>query len=100
MSDTPRTDAVHESNVKATDPNRLGVEDYLAMMDHARTLERQNAELLAALKFYADPLRYRGPNQSCIPNGDPYTPLDAAYRQDVTRDQGHIAREAIRRAEA
>lgn len=53
MSDTPRTDAVHESNVKATDPNRLGVEDYLAMLDHARTLERQNAELLAALRRIA-----------------------------------------------
>jgi len=80
MSDTPKTDAVHESNVKATDPNRLGVEDYLAMMHHARTLERQNAELLAALKRIA---------------AYPMTRVSEITASGL-RD---IAREAIRRAE-
>ncbi len=47
-----------------------------------------------ALCFYADPSRYQGANSRKLP-GDPYTPPDQPYRQDVLRDCGAIAREAI-----
>lgn len=47
-----------------------------------------------ALSFYADPIRYQGPNQMAEP-GDKWTPEDAPYRQDVSRDNGSIARAAL-----
>jgi hypothetical protein len=53
-----------------------------------------HADLVRALEFYADPLRYDGPNQRVI-GDDPYTPKDRGYLQDVTRDNGDIARAAL-----
>jgi RNase P/RNase MRP subunit p29 len=50
MSDTPRTDGIHQKNIKSTDQSRTGLEDYIAMLEHAQTLELENAELLAAFK--------------------------------------------------
>lgn len=55
--------------------------------------------LVKALEFYADPTRYDGPNQRLI-GSDPFTPQDQGYRQDVIRDGGNIAREAIAKASA
>lgn len=52
MSETPRTDAVHAKNVKSKDPARTGLEDYVAMMEHAQALERENASLIAELSEY------------------------------------------------
>lgn len=51
-------------------------------------------KLEKALSFYADPIRYQGPNQMAEP-GDKWTPEDATYRQDVSRDNGSIARTAL-----
>jgi hypothetical protein len=53
------------------------------------------AELVHALRFYADPRRYAGPNQPANP-GDPYTPTGSPYMVDVKRDGGAIARQALR----
>lgn len=47
-----------------------------------------------ALEFYADDKRYRGPNQN-NPGNDPYTPSDAPYLTDVTRDSGARALAAL-----
>lgn len=55
-----------------------------------------HADLVRALEFYADPLRYDGPNQRIIGDG-PYTPKDRGYLQDVTRNNGDIARAALSR---
>lgn len=52
------------------------------------------ARMWYALCFYADPTRYDGANHRAVPH-DPYTPAESIYRQDVTRDRGHVAREAI-----
>lgn len=55
---------------------------------------RQRDELLKALEFYADPIRYRGPNQ--LSDGtDKFTPNEMCYLIDVTRDCGNIAKTAI-----
>lgn len=48
-------------------------------------------DLVRALEFYADPRRYRGPNQNPITD-DPYAKPDQVYIQDVSRDDGSIAR--------
>jgi hypothetical protein len=50
--------------------------------------------LETALKFYADPRRYDGPNQRPIED-DPYASRDSVYIHDVTRDKGKIARAAL-----
>jgi hypothetical protein len=52
------------------------------------------ARVVEALQFYADPRRYRGPNQP-RPEGDEFTPSKFPYMIDVTRDGGLIARDAI-----
>lgn len=55
------------------------------------------AELEAALKFYAEPRRYDGPNQN-NPGNDPHTKSDALYFTDVTRDGGGRASAALSKA--
>lgn len=56
----------------------------------------ENAILRLALEFYADRKRYLGPNRILDRlSDDPYAPADAAYWQDVTRDGGEIARNAL-----
>jgi len=52
------------------------------------------ASLVKALEFYAEPRRYQGPNQHPLPN-DPHAKPDQVYIQDVTRDGGSIARQAL-----
>lgn len=54
-----------------------------------------------ALSFYADPTRYHGPNQR-LDEPDEWSDNAglAAYRLDVTRDQGVIARAALAAFEA
>jgi hypothetical protein len=54
--------------------------------------------MLEALKFYADLERYRGPTQR-RQDGDKYTPEESPFTQDVTKDNGDIARRAIAIAE-
>jgi hypothetical protein len=49
-------------------------------------------ELVEALKFYADPRKYQGPNQS--PETDEEE-IPGGYRLDVTRDRGEKARQAL-----
>lgn len=64
------------------------------MIDYSQ----HNAEIVRlrhALEFYADPRRYDGPNQRPI-EGDPYAKPDAAYIMDVTRDNGAIAKKALK----
>lgn len=54
-------------------------------------------ELIRVLTFYADPQRYKGPNQ-IIDHGieDPYAQSpEFPYLQDVTRDEGQLARRAL-----
>lgn len=68
----------------------------LPLYDETALIEKQSQidGLAYALRFYAGDNRYRGPNQP--PEGeDPYTPDDAAYTVDVTRDGGDIARKAL-----
>ena len=48
-----------------------------------------------ALAFYADPMRYEGCNQKPIPE-DSYGPPEFEYVWDVVRDQGDIARAALK----
>lgn len=57
-------------------------------------LRARVAELEAALRFYADPIRYSSANQFNR-NADPYSEPDAPFIQDVTRDGGSIARNAL-----
>lgn len=54
------------------------------------------AALRRALSFYADQTRYRGPNQQ-LDEPDEWSERVglAAYRLDVTRDQGVIAKTAL-----
>ncbi|CAB4130380.1 hypothetical protein UFOVP119_4 [uncultured Caudovirales phage] len=47
-----------------------------------------------ALRFYADPVRYRGSNQRAE-GPDPYTPTSSVYLTDVLRDNGALARSII-----
>jgi hypothetical protein len=65
-------------------------------------IARQSHELAAlrkALSFYADPKRHQGPNQHLGPGEtDPWKP-DSVYIWDVTRDDGAIARKALRDAD-
>ena len=56
-------------------------------------------QLVRALKFYADPERYRGSNQR-IDGSDEFTPDGNPYLQDVGRDDGAIARAALTAAGA
>lgn len=57
-------------------------------------LQEYISTLEVALTFYADPMRHDGPNKALLPH-DPFTPADAGYRMDVTRDGGAIARKAL-----
>jgi hypothetical protein len=56
-------------------------------------------DLVKALRFYADRERYNGPNQR-LDGADEYTPMDQVYLQDVSRDNGDLARSAIQKAGA
>jgi len=47
-----------------------------------------------ALRFYANPGRYDGPNMPPLPD-DPFQPEHLVYRMDVTRDFGSVARAAL-----
>lgn len=49
-----------------------------------------------ALEFYADPKRYNGANQRIEGEPDGWQPFEFPYLWDVTRDGGHIARDALR----
>jgi hypothetical protein len=51
-----------------------------------------------ALKFYADPWRYHGPNQR-LDKPDEFSPDGAVYLVDVTRDYGSIAKAALAQME-
>ena len=66
------------------------------MANHLEVLafEQRIEELERALGFYADPRRYNGPNQKPIPD-DPFAKPDRVYIQDVSRDNGEIARAAL-----
>jgi len=57
-------------------------------------LEAQNKALAEALRFYSEPERYRGPRQPSF-DGDPYTTPFSPFMQDITRDDGQIARAAL-----
>ena len=68
-------------------------------MSYATKIEQLIAErdaLRKALGFYADPTRYHGPNQR-LDAPDEWSERVGltAYRLDVTRDQGAIARAAL-----
>jgi nucleosome binding factor SPN SPT16 subunit len=76
------------------DAANAAINDALAVPDSVRE------QLVAALKFYADPVRYDGSNQRIPKNGDAYTPSDHAYLRDVTRDGGQIAIAALAAAGA
>ena len=53
------------------------------------------ARLEAALRFYSDERRYRGPNVPPIED-DPYCPeIEFPYQWDITRDGGRIAKRAL-----
>lgn len=65
-----------------------------AMTENAR-LKAENDRLRKALSFYADPERHLGPNQHLKDGTDPWNP-DCPYVWDVTRDNGRIAREALK----
>ncbi len=65
---------------------------------HIEHLESQLERMREALEFYADFRRYDGPNQRYT-GGDPYTPEDASYLTDVTRDRGSFARAALTKEE-
>ena len=70
--------------------NTSGIESLHESADGRREIKR----LRRALEFYANEVRYHGPNQPPIP-GDPYEPQDGSYILDVTKDYGRIAREAL-----
>ncbi len=76
----------------------MGEADWLRAQDawikRALGAEAQRDALMKALEFYADENRYRGSNQR-NDGSDPYTKSDAAYMQDVNRDNGEIARTAL-----
>jgi hypothetical protein len=86
MSDTPRTDAI----IKRMADEGLDMADREnQLQDHTSTLERQNAELLAALKGVLVWMPIYPQSAECLIGGkDAY---EAAHAK---------AREAIRRAEA
>jgi hypothetical protein len=73
--------------------------DYDTALDSSIELRRLAAEvesLRHALSFYADETRYRGPNQSLDAPDDWSEKVGLnAYRLDVTRDRGVIARNAL-----
>lgn len=50
-------------------------------------------KLVEALNFYADPRKYKGPNQEAEPDEEK---REGLFRLDVTWDQGEKAREALR----
>jgi uncharacterized protein DUF551 len=61
--------------------------------------QRISLEVVAALRFYAEPKRYLGPNQDPIPN-DPFAPTNSVFIFDVTKDAGNIARNALQNSPA
>ena len=113
QSDTPRVDAVLRSFRFIAHTDRAAAMWLDTVINIARDLDRElttatrerdeaRAEvegLRSALGFYSQPVRYDGPNQRPIP-GDPYTAADSAYMNDVCRDGGEIAREALAATEA
>lgn len=68
--------------------------DIPALISEVRRLEAVRDGLVKALGFYARVAAHNGPNQRNV-GSDPYTPPDAAYVQDITRDGGSIARAAL-----
>lgn len=70
------------------------VADNLIDLSSLATVTAQRDRLLEALEFYAQEQRYYGANQRCD-GEDKYTPTGRPCLQDVTRDQGDIARTAI-----
>ena len=74
-------------------------EEVTGYVDTIRQHRSRIVELEVALRFYADPLRYKGPNQLLSREeaaADPYSGIESPYRIDVTRDQGEIAKKALR----
>jgi hypothetical protein len=67
-------------------------------IDLAALLDETEAVLADALRFYADPERYKGPNHRLEGEPDKYQPADLVYLLDVDRDVGNIARKALQRA--
>jgi len=63
-----------------------------AMDCHRKNEEFERLE--HALRFYADPKRYEGSNQS-LQEDDPYTPRGFPFLIDIHRDGGAIARAAL-----
>lgn len=61
-------------------------------VDFPAVLLREVDRLREALKFYADPRKYTGPNQKAEPDEESI----AGYRIDVCRDLGARARSALK----
>lgn len=72
----------------------LSGEHCKSILAHIRQLEKDAVRYKKALRFYADPVRYHGPNQR-LDGVDEFTSCGAAYLRDVTRDGGQIAIEAM-----
>lgn len=69
---------------------------YYAEADNSDALRKECEALRRALSFYADPTRYHGPNQPQDGHDEWSERVGLrAYRLDVTRDQGAIARAAV-----
>ena len=62
-----------------------------ALNSHAAASEKIRV-LREAMNFYADPRKYKGPNQQAEPDEEE---VPGGYRVDVTRDQGQKARAAL-----
>jgi hypothetical protein len=73
---------------------RLSMAAYSTICRRIAALEAEVARYRQALHFYADQLRYEGPNQRALP-GDAYS-VGKHYRHDVTKDNGDIARAALK----
>jgi hypothetical protein len=84
MSEIPARIWVNELGCYFTEPN--GLTEFV----RADIAER----MAEALEFYANPLRYQGPNQNPITD-DKFARPDAVYIHDVTKDGGAIARSVI-----
>ena len=83
---------------KSSEPHKFRMDTgrtIRALVSERDALAGRVGELEGALGFYADTERYHGPNQRQVRDKDPFTPEDAVYIQDVTRDRGDIARAAL-----
>jgi hypothetical protein len=83
---TERAEAEQQDRLKTAEINILVKEN--------RRLHAERAELIEALRFYANGQRYKGSNQEPI-EGDPYGPKGFVYLWDVMRDGGAIANKAL-----